>query len=101
LYGYGTQHNYWDEVDCIGWTRIGREGCDEKEGCAVLLSSAKQVKRKRMFVGKEKSGVVYMDVVGGGEISEVEIGDDGYGIFEVKARHAGVWIKKEEAERFV
>lgn len=101
LYGYGTQYNYWDEVDCIGWTRIGREGCDEKEGCAVLLSSAKQVKRKRMFIGREKASLVYMDVVGGAETPEVKIRVDGYGIFGVKPRHAAVWIRKNEAERFV
>jgi alpha-amylase len=100
-FAYGLQHNYWDNDECIGWTRVGREGNDEKEGCAVVLNIGRTVQRKKMFFGEKNKGQAYKKIVGVGKMADVHIGEDGMGSFEVGPRDVGVWIKREQAESFV
>lgn len=100
-FAYGAQHNYWDDPKCIGWTRIGREYSQNRRACAVLLSNAKTVKTKRMFVGAQNCGAVFEDVLQGRNGAEVRIGDDGFGVFQMQPRSAGVWVRKDEAEHLL
>ncbi len=79
---YGEQHDYLDNPNCIGWTREG--------GLAVVISNADDGE-KRMYVGKEFAGQDFIDILGTcGET--IEIDEEGFGNFKVKARSTSVWV---------
>lgn len=88
---YGTQHDYFDNANYIGWTQ---EGDLEhiKSGIAVVISNAGD-RFKRMYVGTQNEGEKYIDVIGDCQ-EEVIIDSDGCGNFGVKSRSVSVWIKK-------
>ena len=86
---YGKQNNYFDNPNCIGWTREGdREHI--KSGLAVLISN-KFDAEKRMYIGTQFTGEKFIDAIGNCQ-EEVVIDNEGYGIFKVKAKSASVWI---------
>jgi alpha-amylase len=86
---YGIQRDYFDHVNCIGWTR---EGDDEHSGCAVVLSNG-DGGNKEMEIGKRYAGKKFVDMLG--KISEeVEINSDGWGNFFTPAGSVSVWIEK-------
>ena len=88
---YGVQHDYFDHNNYIGWTQ---EGDNEhfKSGIAVVISNAGDG-FKRMFVGTQNEGEIYVDCLGNCD-EEVTIDADGCGNFGVKSRSVSVWIKK-------
>ena len=86
LYAYGTQHDYFDQQFCIGWTR-------EKYGMAVLISS-KGRHRQRMYVGKQHAGKTFYDALGHID-RRVRINRQGYGDFSVDAGSVSVWLDEE------
>ena len=88
---YGTQHDYFDNSTCIGWTQ---EGDNEhiNSGIAVVISTAGE-NQKRMYVGTQNEGNRYIDAIGNCE-EEVIIDSDGCGNFRVNPRSVSVWIKK-------
>ena len=86
---YGKQNDYFDNPNCIGWTREGdREHI--KSGLAVLISN-KFDAEKRMYIGTDFVGEKFIDAIGNCQ-EEVVIDNEGYGIFKVKAKSASVWI---------
>lgn len=91
---YGTQHDYLDDPDTIGWTR---EGLDKaaNSGLAALISDYNTgTATKRMYVGTRHKGEVWYDVMG--NISDkVTISNDGYGVFKVKNKSYSVWINEK------
>lgn len=91
---YGTQHDYLDDPDTIGWTR---EGLDKvaNSGLAALISDYNTgTATKRMYVGTSHKGEVWYDVTG--NISDkVTISNDGYGVFKVKNKSYSVWINEK------
>ena len=88
---YGLQHDYFDHNNFIGWTQEGDEE-HINSGIAVVISNAGDG-YKRMYVGKQNVGEVYIDCLGNCE-EETIIDDEGCGSFRVKTRSASVWIKK-------
>ena len=88
---YGSQHDYFDDVHCIGWTR---EGDTEhlRSGMAVLLSNAGDGE-KRMYVGEQFAGEVFIDALSHCD-DEVTIAQDGYGLFKVKEKSVSIWVLK-------
>ena len=75
---YGTQHDYFDDFDVIGWTLEG-DAKHKNSGIAVVLSD-KDEGEKRMYAGIQHAGETWKDL--SGQIEEsVIIGEDGYGIF--------------------
>jgi len=88
-YAFGPQRDYFDHVNCIGWTR---EGDDEHTGCAVLLSNGDEG-FKNMEVGKRYAGKKFIDMLGKNP-GEVEINEDGWGNFFAPAGSVSVWIEK-------
>lgn len=84
---YGDQIDYFDDPNCIGWTRQGddREG----SGIAVMISNNEDCS-KTMALGKGFAGKVFVDYLGNVE-GQVTIGDDGQAKFMVKARSVSVW----------
>lgn len=85
---YGTQHEYFDDINCIGWTREGDDS-HENSGCAVIISNHENVS-KTMFVGQQHAGKTFVDYLN--FVTEpVTIGDDGHGDFKVNGRSVSVW----------
>ena len=95
-FAYGTEHDYFDHPNCVGWTR---EGTDENEnsGCAVLISNS-DGGFKKMGIGKKFKGKVFVDYLQK-HPAEVTIDEEGCGIFEVVAGSVCVWVLKEAIDK--
>lgn len=88
-YAYGTQRDYFDHANCIGWTR---EGSGEHSGCAVVLSNGDNG-NKTMEVGKRYAGKTFIDLLKKNK-TKVKINKDGWGEFFAPAGGVSVWIEK-------
>ncbi|QRR01141.1 alpha-amylase [Dyadobacter sandarakinus] len=85
---YGPQHDYLDDINCIGWTREG-DDAHEGSGCAVLISNHEDA-GKTMYVGTQHAGKTFSDHLG--NVSEpVVVGEDGNAWFSVRGRSVSVW----------
>ena len=95
LYGYGEQNDYFDNPNLIGWVRRGT--WDKPAGCAVVLSNAQEGEIK-MYVGEMHRGQKWTDVLGW-EQREVEIGDDGFGVFPCGSCSVRVYVRSDAKGR--
>jgi alpha-amylase len=86
-HAYGAQRDYFDHGNCIGWTR---EGDEEHEGCAVLLSTG-DAGNKKMEMGKRYSGKTFIDLLKKQD-TKVIIDENGWGEFYVHPGSVSVWI---------
>lgn len=88
---YGTQRDYIDNYHCIGWTR---EGIAEKKnsGLAVLISNNGE-QHKRMEIGKQHAGKVFVDCLQHHKGS-VTIDEHGFGEFLVSPSSVSVWVSE-------
>lgn len=84
---YGLQRDYFEDANCLGWIR---EGDEEHEGCAVVLSN-KDAYDKPMEMGERYIGRTFYDALGRSE-EKVQIREDGWGDFPVPAGNVSVWI---------
>ena len=84
---YGSQKDYFEDANCIGWTR---EGDGENLGCAVVISN-KDSYQKPMEMGKQYSGQTFYDVLGRFQ-GKLKIDENGWGNFPVPAGNVSVWI---------
>ncbi|MCR5102914.1 MAG: alpha-amylase [Eubacterium sp.] len=89
---YGEQHDYFDDPDCIGWTREG-DAEHKDSGLAVMISDGKGG-TKRMYIGKQFAGAHFSDVMGNAKYN-IKIDDDGCGNFYVNRGAVAVWVQKE------
>lgn len=87
---YGKQNDYFDDPNCIGWTREGDDG-HIKSGVAVLISN-KYDSEKRMYIGKELAGEEFIDAIGNCD-EKVIIDEEGFGNFKVKSKSVSVWVR--------
>ena len=83
---YGEQTDYFDEANCIGWTRQGK---DNGQPIAVLISND-QAASKSMLVGSEWAGKEFSDYLGNSS-QIVTIDDQGWGEFPVEEGSVSVW----------
>ncbi len=90
-HAYGAQREFFDDPNCIGWTR---EGDEEHSGCAVILTN-NGADKKRMEIGQRYAGKIFVDLLKKCD-SEVEIDENGWGEFLVFPGSVSVWIEKEE-----
>ncbi len=88
-YAHGTQRDYFDHPNCIGWTR---EGNDKHSGCAVLISNGDDG-FKSMEIGRRYAGRTFYDLLEKNP-AQVKINDDGWGEFFAPAGGVSVWIEK-------
>ncbi len=90
-FAYGEQRDYFDNPNCIGWTR---EGIDENKnsGCAVLLSNSGDAS-KQMEIGKRHAGKTFVDYLQKHR-GEVNINNEGWGEFHVNAGSVSIWVEK-------
>lgn len=91
-YAYGTQRDYFDHPNCIGWTREGTDD-NEKSGCAVLISNSEEG-FKAMEIGQKFAGKVFVDILQK-HPEEVTINEEGWGDFKVTPGSVCVWVAKE------
>lgn len=84
---YGEQTDYFDDANCIGWTRQGKD--DDGQPIVVLISND-QATSKSMFVGPEWAGREFSDYLGNSS-QTVTIDDQGWGEFPVEEKSVSVW----------
>jgi len=85
-HAFGEQNDYFDQPNCIGWTRTGNE--EHPGGIAVLLSNDAHAV-KSMNTGSP--GTAYGDVTE--HIKEtVTTNDEGWGEFQCNERSVSVWV---------
>ena len=87
---YGNQIDYFDNQNCIGWTRQGDEE-HLKSGIAVVISNNNE-SYKRMFIGENFAGKIFIDSLENCE-DKIIIEDNGWADFKVKAKSCSVWIE--------
>lgn len=92
LYAYGEQKDYFDHENIVGWVRMGEKE-HKNSGLAVLLSDGPGG-NKNMFMGKEFSGMEFMDATGKCT-APVVINEDGWGCFGVDGGSVSVWVCKD------
>jgi alpha-amylase len=85
---YGIQIDYFEDPQCIGWTRQGDEA-HPGSGCAVLMSNGLGT-TKAMEMGKSFAGKIFTDYLRRID-SQVIINEDGWGDFQVYAGSVSVW----------
>lgn len=88
-FAYGEQRDYFEDANCLGWIR---EGDDEHQGCAVVLSNM-EAYNKPMEMGMRYAGQEFYDYLGRTEES-IFIDENGWGEFPVPAGNVSVWVPK-------
>lgn len=86
-FAYGAQKDYFEDANCLAWTR---EGDDEHNGCAVVLSN-KDAYEKSMEMGKKYAGKQFYDFMGWFS-EKITIDENGWGNFPVPAGNVSVWV---------
>jgi alpha-amylase len=92
IFAYGTQRDYLDHGNCIGWTREGDEE-HPGSGCAVLLSNGDDG-TKTMEMGKAHAGKTFYDYFGKRE-EKITLDGDGKGEFKVGAGSVSIWVEEK------
>jgi alpha-amylase len=95
LFAYGEQRDYFDDPNCIGWTREG-DGEHPGSGCAVVLSNGDEGV-KEMEIGKAHARQTFVDWLGQ-HPGSVTIDEEGKGKFRVSGCSVSVWVE-EDARR--
>lgn len=85
---YGSQIDYLDHPNCIGWTRAGDQE-HENSGIAVLLSNG-DAGYKFMEIGKGFAGKTFVDLLGKRK-ERVVIDENGCAEFFCNAGSISVW----------
>ena len=89
---YGEQHDYFDDPNCIGWTREG-DAEHKNSGLAVVMSDGTGG-TKRMYIGRQFAGMHMRDIMGNAKY-DIKIDEYGCGDFYVNRDSVSVWVKKE------
>lgn len=83
---YGEQKDYFDDPNCIGWTRSGNEG-----GTPLAVTISNDVANsKTMEIGSDWAGQTFHDILGNCS-DTVTIDEDGWGDFPVSEKSVSVW----------
>lgn len=92
-HAYGTQKDYFDHPNLIGWIR---EGAEEKpsSGCAVLIAN-KDGGEKEMEIGKLHAGKTFKDITGNKQ-DKIKVNEEGKGVFKVNAGSISVWVREDQ-----
>nr|6GXV_A Chain A, A-amylase [Alicyclobacillus sp.]6GXV_B Chain B, A-amylase [Alicyclobacillus sp.]6GYA_A Chain A, A-amylase [Alicyclobacillus sp.]6GYA_B Chain B, A-amylase [Alicyclobacillus sp.]6GYA_C Chain C, A-amylase [Alicyclobacillus sp.]6GYA_D Chain D, A-amylase [Alicyclobacillus sp.] len=90
-YAYGTQHDYLDNQDVIGWTREG-DSAHAGSGLATVMSDGPGGS-KTMYVGTAHAGQVFKDITGN-RTDTVTINSAGNGTFPCNGGSVSIWVKQ-------
>ena len=91
-FAYGTQHDYFDDPNVVGFTREGDEEHPDS-GLAVIMSDGTGG-TKRMYIGRQFAGMHFVDAMGNARYN-IKIDENGCGDFYVNRGAVAVWIKKD------
>lgn len=86
-HAYGDQFVYFDDPQCIGFTRVGDE---DHSGCAVVMSNGAGA-TKRMEMGTLYASKRFTDIMKNCD-SEVTLDDNGWGEFPCSGGSVSVWV---------
>ena len=89
---YGTQHEYLDHPNCIGWTREGETDIPHS-GCAVVISNS-HPGNKHMYVGIHHAGKTFVDALQN-EMQKIIIDEKGEAEFYCAGGSVSVWVPIE------
>lgn len=85
-FAYGEQTDYFDDPNCIGWTRSGNEG-----GTPLAVTISNDVANsKTMEIGSDWAGQTFHDILGNCS-DTVTIDEDGWGDFPVSEKSVSIW----------
>ncbi|MDE6210248.1 MAG: alpha-amylase [Lachnospiraceae bacterium] len=90
-YAYGTQHDYLDDANVIGWTREG-DAAHINSGLAAVITDGAGGSKK-MYVGTSHAGEEWYDITGN-KSDIVKISSDGYGTFPVNGGSHSIYVNK-------
>ncbi|MCR5607881.1 MAG: alpha-amylase [Lachnospiraceae bacterium] len=88
-YAYGTQHDYLDNANIIGWTREGNSSHANSGLAALITDNAGG--SKTMYVGKSHAQELWYDITGNVS-GNITIGSDGYATFKVNGGSHSIWV---------
>ncbi len=94
-YAYGTQHDYFDDANIVGWTREG-DSAHENSGLASLITDGGGGS-KSMYVGTSHANQTWYDITGNCT-GTVTITSGGYGTFRVNGGSNSVWVPQSSSE---
>jgi alpha-amylase len=95
LFAYGRQTDYFESRTSIGWVRHGT--WDRTDGCVVIMSIGNAAKNS-MFVGADKAGQTWVDVLGNFGHG-VTIDGRGYGVFKCRGKSVSVYVREDAPGR--
>ena len=85
-YAYGDQHDYFDDPNCVGWTRTGN---DEKAGGTAVILSNGEAGSLKMKTGSPET--IYRDITE--HMPEpVTTDKEGWAEFSCNAASVSVWV---------
>jgi len=88
-FAYGTQYDYFDDRNTIGWIREG-DDIHKGSGMAVLLTNS-TYSSKWMKIGEKYAGKFFYDYLG--NVKElIKVNADGWGQFLVNDGSVSVWV---------
>lgn len=90
-HAFGMQRDYFDDPNCIGWTR---EGDESHTGCAVMVSNAGGG-AKFMEMGSRYAGKTFVDLLQKIDASII-INEEGWAEFYAPPGSVSVWIEQKE-----
>lgn len=85
----GPQTDLFDDPHCIGFVR---HGTADEPGCVVILSNGENGS-KTVELGAGHAGGVFVDYLGHRD-DQVQLGDDGKGVFPTDGGSVSVWIRQ-------
>ncbi|KAK4167034.1 alpha-amylase [Cladorrhinum sp. PSN259] len=91
FWAYGTQHDYFDDQNSVGFTRVGHESQSGGNGLAVLMTNGWEYTSKKMFVGRQHAGEMWTDLLKWCH-GQVVIDSEGWGVFYVGPQSVSVWV---------
>lgn len=97
-FAYGSQDDYLDHPNCIGWVRHGDE--HHPKGLAVVMSNSNAKGYKKMNVGAQRAGQVWVDMMGYWQ-DPVTISNEGWAKFHCHAGSVSLWVEKEEGKHWI
>lgn len=88
-FAYGDQYDYFDNANCIGWTRTGDD--EHPGGIAVLMSNGDEGRKSMQTTAPNKA---YHDITG--DCSETVTTDaNGWAEFRCSAGSVSVWVPRD------
>ena len=95
-YAYGTEMDYFDDQNVVGWTRSGDPAFQDSGMAVVMSDGAGGI--KEMYVGAPFIGMTFTDALQH-QNQEVVIDENGCGVFSTSGGCVSVYVLKKVAEK--